>query len=262
MLARLILLPLLTISLLSAAQTSNWNGREAAVVLTYDDALDVHLDNVMPALDSTGLKATFYLTVFSPAFTKRINEWKAVAAKGHELGNHTLFHPCLGNLPGRSFVQPDYDLARYTIKRIQDEIRMTNTTLEALDGQKQRSFAYPCGDVRIGDTAYLDGLHADVASARGVHPQQIPKDATDLYMLGAYSADGRTGEQLISIVKEAVKNKSLVVFLFHGVGGGHGLNTTIPAHSQLLRYLSEHSKEIWNPTFVEASLYLRKANRK
>lgn len=39
-----------------------WNNKKCAVVLTYDDALNVHLDNAIPVLDSLGLKATFYLS--------------------------------------------------------------------------------------------------------------------------------------------------------------------------------------------------------
>ena len=39
-----------------------WNNKKCAVCLTYDDALNVHLDSVIPVLDSLGLKGTFYLS--------------------------------------------------------------------------------------------------------------------------------------------------------------------------------------------------------
>ena len=42
-----------------------WRGKTCAVVLTYDDAIDQHLDNAVPLLDSLGLKATFYITAYS-----------------------------------------------------------------------------------------------------------------------------------------------------------------------------------------------------
>ena len=86
----------------SKAQTpTTWNGKQCAVVLTYDDAIDVDLDNAIPALDSAGLKGTFYLIGSSPAVSRRIGQWRAAAKNGHELGNHTSFHPCDGLLPGR-----------------------------------------------------------------------------------------------------------------------------------------------------------------
>src|SRR5689334_12514889 len=81
---------------LSAQTFSPWPGKKCAVVLTYDDALNTHLDHVIPLLDSFGLKGTFYLTAYAPA-CKRIDDWRKAAAEGHELGNHTLFHPCIGN---------------------------------------------------------------------------------------------------------------------------------------------------------------------
>ncbi|MDZ7691647.1 MAG: polysaccharide deacetylase family protein [Balneolaceae bacterium] len=90
--------------------TSPWNGKQAAVALTYDDALAVQLQHAVPLLDSLDLKATFYLTGYFPGFRNHIDAWKEVAVNGHELGNHTLFHPCKGG-PGREWVQPDYDLS-------------------------------------------------------------------------------------------------------------------------------------------------------
>ena len=51
-----------------------WQGKKCAVVLTYDDAINQHLDNALPVLDSLGLKATFYLTGFSTSMQARLNE--------------------------------------------------------------------------------------------------------------------------------------------------------------------------------------------
>ena len=102
-----------------------WRGKKAAVVLTYDDALNVHLDNAIPLLDSLGLKGTFYLTAFAPAIKNRIGDWRKVAANGHELGNHTLFHPCIGG-KGREWVNSENDMNNYSLVRMMNEIRMTN----------------------------------------------------------------------------------------------------------------------------------------
>ena len=139
-----LLITLLFLSVIAQAQNKTpWHAKQCAVALTYDDALDVDLDNAIPALDSLGLKATFYLSGYSGALHKRLNEWRAIAKEGHELGNHTLFHPCIGNKPGREFVTADYNLGTYTFRRIQDEIRMTNTILKAIDGKEERTAARP-----------------------------------------------------------------------------------------------------------------------
>src|SRR5947208_3647479 len=136
---------------------SPWQGKRCAVVLTYDDAINQHLDNAVPLLDSLGLKATFYITAFSTSMQTRMNEWKSLPTQGHELGNHTLYHPCIGG-KGREWVKPDYDLAKYSVQRMIDETRMTNVFLQALDGKTKRTFAFTCGDMKIGDSSFIDPM--------------------------------------------------------------------------------------------------------
>src|SRR5882724_10170683 len=175
-------IPLFLIQLMICKGQSSkpWNGKECAVVLTYDDAIDVDLDNVVPALDSVGLKGTFYIIGSSPVINRRINEWRAIAANGHELGNHTSFHPCNGQLPGRGFVTADNDLSHYTLSRMAADIRLNNVLLKAIDGKSERTFAYPCGDTKIGDSSYFDAVKNEFIGARGVRPGMLSMDSVDL----------------------------------------------------------------------------------
>jgi sialate O-acetylesterase len=260
-----ILLQILSLTFLSgfgfemnAQDKSLWHGKACAVSLTYDDALNVHLDNVVPLLDSLGLKGTFFLSGYFPAFRERITEWKAIAAKGHELGNHTLFHPCTGKLPGREWVKPDYDLGNYTMQRLLDEIKMANTLLEALDGKSKRTFAYPCGDTKIGDSSYVDKIRDDFVAARGVKTEMSTIDEVDLYNVGAYMINGQSGEELIDLVKQAMERNALIVFLFHGVGGEHSLNISLREHQKFLYFLKRYEKDIWIAPFVDIAEYVKK----
>ena len=90
-----------------AQDKTPWKDESSAVVLTYDDAIDVDLDNVIPALDSLDLKGTFYLIGSSTVVANRMAEWRKAAAEGHELGNHSMFHPCDASVRGRSWVSAD-----------------------------------------------------------------------------------------------------------------------------------------------------------
>lgn len=240
----------------ATAQTGNqWNNKRAAVVLTYDDALFVHLKNVAPALDSLNLKGTFYLTCKEPAFTEHLKDWKRIALNGHELGNHTLFHPCLGG-PGREWVSADYDLRNYSVRRMKDEVRMTNVMLRAVDGKSKRTFAYPCGDLRVHDSLYLDPK--EFVAARGVEAKLIGRDEKELYNLSSFAVNNQSGEELINEVKRAIQEGKALVFLFHGVGGEHDLNVSLEAHRQLLHFLKAHEKEIWTTTFIELAEWLKR----
>jgi sialate O-acetylesterase len=225
--------------------------------LTYDDALNVHLDKVIPSLDSARLKGTFYLSGYFPGFKDRITDWKKAAQKGHEMANHTLFHPCTGNAPGREWVHAERDLSKYTLSRITDEIRMNNVLLESIDGKKKRTFAYPCGDSKVGDTSYVDNIKGDFVSARGVQGEYVQLGKADLYNVGSFMINGQTGEQMIDMVKKAMEQNNMIVFLFHGVGGEHALNVDLAEHRKLIKFLKSNEKDIWIAPFIEATEYIK-----
>jgi sialate O-acetylesterase len=254
---RFILLTLLLLFPVLIYAQNVWNGKKCAVALTYDDALLVHLDNVVPVLDSLNLKGTFYLSGYFPGFANSIPRWRSVAANGHELANHTLFHPCAGDRPGREWVNPNNDLSKYTVKRMTDEINMTNILLKTLDGQTARTFAYPCGDTKIGDVDYYKTVEANFVAARGTTSEMKKITELNFADIGAYGINGQTGEQMIELVKKAQASNSLLVFLFHGVGGGHSLNVALAEHNKLVRYLKQNAADVWVAPFIEVAKYAK-----
>jgi len=236
--------------------TQLWQGKKCAVVVTYDDAIDQHLDNAIPVLDSLGLKATFYLTAFSTSMQKRLNEWKKLADKGYELGNHTLFHPCLGG-KGREWVKPEYDMSKYSVQRMIDETRMANLFLRSLDGKTKRTFAFTCGDMKIGDSSFINEMKGDFVAARAVRSQMHKINEVDLYNVDCYVVNGETGAQLIEWVKKAMETNSLLVVLFHGVNGGNALNVSLAAHSQFLHFLKDNKKNIMIAPMLTVAEYIK-----
>ena len=84
---------LLIISVSATSQKPfKWPGnKKAAIVLTYDDALQSQLNIVIPQLDSFQLKGTFFVT---GNFTEKdIVRWRNASKDGHELGNHIFIIP-------------------------------------------------------------------------------------------------------------------------------------------------------------------------
>lgn len=252
-----ILFLLLIVSTAFAQPAKHWKGKRAAVVVTYDDAINEHLDNALPLLDSLGLKATFYVTGFSTSMQTRLNEWKNIAAKGHELGNHTMYHPCTGGIPGREWVRPDYDLGKYTIQRMVDETKATNLLLQSLDAKTSRTFAFTCGDTHIGDSSFAPLLKKEFVAMRGVRSQMNPVGKVNLDNVDCFVVNGETGDQLVEWVKKAVETNSLLVVLFHGVGGGNALNVSLPAHRTFLQYVKQHENDIWIAPMLEVAGYVR-----
>jgi peptidoglycan/xylan/chitin deacetylase (PgdA/CDA1 family) len=248
----------------SALAQSNqlWNGKQCAVVLTYDDGLNVHLTNAIPALDSAGLKGTFYISDYFDGLKDQIPKWRKAAARGHELANHSIWHPCEGGRPGREFVKPDYDLNNYSVKRMVNEVKEMSNILQAIDGKLKRTFAYPCGDTKIHDTSYIDPIRNDFVAARGVRAEMLTVEKIDLCNVPCYTINGQSADELIALVKQAMDKHALLVFLFHGVGGEHNLNVSLDAHSRLLHFLKQNQKHIWVAPMIDVAEYVKKSQSK
>ncbi len=188
----------------------------------------------------------------------QIPKWRDAANEGHELGNHTVWHPCEGGRPGREFVKPETDLNNYTVDRMVRDIRTMNNFLKAVDGKDERTFAYPCGDMKIHDTAYIDPLKNEFIAARGVSAEMLPINKIDLYNVDCYTMNGQSVDDMIALVKKAMSTHTLLVFLFHGVGGEHSLNVSLGAHSGLLRFLKQNEKDIWVAPMIDVAKFIKK----
>src|ERR1051325_4917452 len=131
-------------------------GARAAVSLTYDDGVYSGLDNAIPDLESAGFRGTFYLPVGNPDVFDRRADWKRAFRNGHEIGNHTLRHPCRGE-------HHEHRLEHYRPTDIRNEVYSAAKWFDDYIGvDKYRTFAYPCGHVSIGDPPDEDSYAAAV----------------------------------------------------------------------------------------------------
>lgn len=236
------------------------NGARAAVSLAYDDALDSQLDHALPALDRHGIKGSFYLQLSSPVVAKRMGEWRAAAQRGHELGNHSLFHQCSGKAPDRAWVEAHRNLDTTTPEQMRDQIVLGNTMLEAIDGQRERTFTAPCGDTLASGRPYLPALKpAFVAIKAGGGPGVPLSMATlDPYAVSVDAPVNASGTELIALVKQAGARGTMVNLTFHGIGGDH-LSVSSQAHEELLRFLAQHRREYWTDTFLNIMKHVKRA---
>ena len=233
------------------------HGAKAAVSLAYDDALDSQLDNAIPALDKAGLKGSFYLTLGSATVKHRLADWRAAAAHGHELANHTLFHQCSRTLPGHEWVTPEQDLDTTGAQRLAAQVRVGNTLLQAIDGRTDRTFTTPCGDVLAQGENYLRLIQGDFVAIKS-GPGGVVTDMAllDPYAVGVAAPSGVTGQQLIDIVQRAARAGTMANITFHGIGGDY-LTVSVQAHQELLDYLAAHRNEYWTDTFLNIMAYVR-----
>ncbi len=234
----------------AAAEGFAWPGnRKAAIVLTYDDAMQSHLDNAIPQLDAVDLKGTFFLNIRFDE--KGVAPWRAAAARGHELANHSIFHPC----PRGSFaMEKQYESENYSVKGMLAEIAAMNVVLSAIDGKTGRTYATPCGSPRAGGQDYVEALkaagtikyvrdpifeNAVIADPRRLDPWHVPSRAFD---------EKSSAADLIAYAKEIERSGGMGVVLFHGVGGDW-LQVSKETHRTFLAYLKSRERQLWVAPF-------------
>lgn len=236
------------------------NGAKAAICLTYDDGLPSHINTVGPSLKKYGLSATFYPTMASPSIQTDMEAWRQLAEENHELGNHTLYHPCQKSQPGMDWVPDWYDLDEYSLPQLLGEIQVANTFLQALDGQSSRSFAYPCGQFHAGGQNYTQALEPHSSAARDASESQLPLPGLqniDLFHIPSWAPNGHDAKALIQYVEKVIEKQTLSSFTFHGIGAEH-MQVSVEAHETLLKYLIENKDRIWVTTVEAAADHLRK----
>lgn len=125
------------------------------IALTIDAAWeDDKTDFILEELDRQGIKATFYLCGFW--VDKYPEHVKAIVEHGHELGNHTQTHPHMNQLDTSG---------------IQKELTDLDNNLEAITGQRSKTFRAPYGE-------YND-LVITTSRAMGYMPVQWSIDTID-----------------------------------------------------------------------------------
>jgi len=243
----------------SRAQPFSWpGGARAAISLSYDDALPSQLDIALPALNAHGLKASFYLTLASETVARRLPEWRLAAAMGHELGNHTVHHPCSRTAaPGRDWVAPHRDLDRISVAQQREEILLANAFLQAIDGQTERSFTAPCGDLLAAGEPYLPAIKPAFLAIKSRSGGVVPDlPGLDLHDMATSDPGGLDGDALIALVQQAAARGTLLSLSFHGVGGDY-LSVSREAHEALLRHLAAHPRQYWVASTVAIARHLR-----
>ncbi|HEY6123110.1 MAG TPA: polysaccharide deacetylase family protein [Steroidobacteraceae bacterium] len=246
----------------SLAKPPVWpTGKVAAVALTYDDALHSQLDIAIPQLDAAGFKGTFFLDGdITPADMLR---WREAQRSGHELGNHSLFHPCpRAMLPDRK----NYLTDNYDVDRMLGEIAAMNNVLFGIDGARTRTYSVPCSQMFVGGVDYTAALRRSglvkYARTGGDQYKSVIADWSrlDYFQVPSYGpVDKPDGAALIAYAARVRDAKGLGVLQFHGVGGDY-LEVTSKAHQQLVTWLRDHP-EIWVARFDELMDYASAQSR-
>lgn len=236
----------------------------AAVSLTYDDGIANHHQVAAPQLEAYGLRGTFYAPIKSDII-QTPSTWRLMAERGHELGNHTVFHPCW-SVGGKyaDWLPEEFNLEHYDEEKWLDEVNTANRLLRLIDGREERTFGNTCFDNYIGPASSPTCLEPLIArsflAARGEETnKQVNLQALNYYNLGTVWADRRTFADFVLELEELLDTGGWIIYTMHGVGAGsHHHYIDLDEHQRLLRFLQGASDRIWTAPVIDVARHLKK----
>lgn len=242
----------------AATSSFNWpENAKACVSLSYDDGTPDNLDHALPDLAAAGFLGTFYLYKEGPV-ENRMDQWRAAFHAGHEIGSHTVSHPCRSDAKPRK--KPlDNALENYTPAAIQREIHDAAAWLDQTIGHDPwRTFAYPCGATAIGlpadQDAYVNAVASRHRAARTGKPQVVDPMHFTPHLLPAFMFKENTLEQFQNACQQAIDAGGWSILVFHSIDGPNH-NTTRQTHQQLLAWLKD--APVWVTPVNKAFAYLQ-----
>lgn len=181
---------------------------DKAIALTIDAAWSADKTQfILDTLDRYGIKATFFLCgVWVHAYPETVKE---IAARGHEIGNHSLTHPHMNRL---------------SAEEIRKELSSLDDEIESLTGQRTKLFRAPFGE-------YNDTVVSTVRDM-GYEVVQWNLDTVDW-------KEGRSADTILNAVLPKLTDGSII--LSHN--NGYEIETYLPklieqAQSQGYRFVT------------------------
>ncbi|MCZ6636021.1 MAG: polysaccharide deacetylase family protein [bacterium] len=232
---------------------------QGAISLTFDDNAQSQLNNALPCLDDHRLKGTFYVNPGRKSTWKEdLPRWQQASQNGHEMGNHTIDHPCSCNF---GFRKDGYCLEKLALADIEDTIDRATEAMNDLFPEQagDRSFCYPCYQAYVGSgenrQSYVPVVARRFKVARGGGERPNNPRVIDLSYIWSFSVQGHSGADMIAYTENAVEQGWWGVICMHGVGGDH-IAIETSAFRDLCAYLDQNRHRIWTDTIIHIADYV------
>jgi peptidoglycan-N-acetylglucosamine deacetylase len=242
----------------NASQTLfRWpEGKKMALSLTFDDARLSQTEAGIPLLDKYGVRATFYV---SPGnMLLKSEAWKQAVLNGHEIGNHTVVHPCSGNFSWSR----NKALEDYTIEMMKQELDSANHFIMNITGVQPVSFGYPCGQSFVGrgtsTRSYVPLIAGMFESGRG-YRNEFPNDPAfcDLAQLSGIELDGKSFDDILKLIENAGAKGLWLILAGHETGTGGYQTSLLPTIEAICRYANDPANNIWITNVHEVATWIK-----
>ncbi|HET6485248.1 MAG TPA: polysaccharide deacetylase family protein [Spirochaetia bacterium] len=229
-------------------------GKPAAISFSFDDARLSQVDRGLEILARRDVHATFYVSL--PELERRLTGWQQAVRAGHEIGNHSLTHPCSGNYP---FARHN-PLEEMTLEDMRRELDEASGRIDQLLGVRPVTFAYPCGNAFVGrgrgTQSYVPLVAERFLAGRGyLNGQTNDPWRCDLSQLVSVGLDRAPSSYARNLIEIALDEGSWLVCTAHDIGDGHdGLSVDVAALEAALSLASERG--LWIGTVAEVARHV------
>lgn len=247
-------------------QTFTWpEGKTWALSFSFDDARLSQIETGVPLFNREGVQATFY--VMPAPLNNNLEMWKEALKIGHEIGNHTMNHPCTINF---DWVTEENAIENYSLERMHNELSESNRRITELLGVTPTSFAYTCGTTSVGrgkqNKSYLPLVAELFTSGRGWLGEAAnnPQKVDLAYVLGM-KMDNTAFETLKPVLDAAREKGFWVVLVGHEIAasgqekpGEYEYTTRVDLLESLIRYARAEHNQAWVAPVGTVAAYIER----
>lgn len=208
--------------------------RHAGIALTFDDDRVDNWFTFLPYLDSSRVKATFYICKYNRFTADQKRKLAIIQSHGHEIAFHSTNH----------YNMLDYVYKyRHTIdemikNEITDGLKMMNR-----DGFYPTTFAYPMGAHNGLYDKMLLRYFKSVRALNGTNDfskSLAPTEKNDLlFGLGIDKSSKRTDASVMQVIKSAFENNNCAVFVAHDINTSLKLSVTKERLQKMIDYANQ-----------------------
>jgi peptidoglycan-N-acetylglucosamine deacetylase len=232
------------------------DGKVAAFSLSFDDGQPSQIKVGVPIFESHGIKASFYPNPWSAE--RHAEDWKEVAANGHEIGNHTSSHPCSKNFSWSK----EHALEDFSLKQMEKDITDASGVIQSRIGCVPKTFAYPCGQTFVGRgqdvQSYVPLISRLFLAGRGFNSEFVNDPSVcDLAQLGGIACDERDFSDLKNVLDRARDEKGWLIFAGHHIAAKGVQVSRTKMLDQLCAYVSDPAHGFWHGTIVEIAEFVK-----